>query len=59
MQPGLTGDLERWPEILKYFLENGTKPGAGPFYAKCGFKASSVTNTAHGPVSVMKRSLVF
>jgi hypothetical protein len=30
-----------------------------PFYAKCGFKPSSVTNTPHGPVSVMKRSLVF
>jgi lysophospholipase L1-like esterase/dienelactone hydrolase len=33
MQPGLTGDIERWPDILKYFLENGTKPGVGPFNA--------------------------
>lgn len=31
MKPGLTGDIERWPDILKYFLENGTKPGVGPF----------------------------
>jgi lysophospholipase L1-like esterase len=31
MRPGLTGDLERWPEILTYFLENGTQPGVGPF----------------------------
>jgi lysophospholipase L1-like esterase/dienelactone hydrolase len=33
MKPGLTGDVESWPEILKYFLENGTKPGVGPFNA--------------------------
>jgi len=33
MQPGLTGDLEHWPEILNYFLENGPKPGVGPFNA--------------------------
>jgi lysophospholipase L1-like esterase len=33
MRPGLTGDLERWPDILKYFLANGTKPGVGPFNA--------------------------
>lgn len=33
MQPGLTGEIERWPDILKYFLENGTKPGVGPFNA--------------------------
>lgn len=31
MWPGLTGDLEHWPEILKYFLENGPKLGVGPF----------------------------
>lgn len=31
MKPGRTGDIERWPEILNYFLENGPKPGAGPF----------------------------
>lgn len=33
MQPGLAGEIEHWPEILKYFLENGTKPGVGPFNA--------------------------
>jgi lysophospholipase L1-like esterase/dienelactone hydrolase len=33
MQTVLTGDIERWPDILKYFLENGTKPGVGPFNA--------------------------
>jgi lysophospholipase L1-like esterase/dienelactone hydrolase len=33
MKSGLTGDIERWPDILKYFLENGTKPGVGPFNA--------------------------
>jgi len=31
MQPGLTGEIQRWPEILKYFLKNGTQPGVGPF----------------------------
>lgn len=31
MKPDLTGDLARWPEILAYFLENGPKPGVGPF----------------------------
>jgi acetyl esterase/lipase/lysophospholipase L1-like esterase len=31
MQTGLIGEIERWPDILKYFLENGTKPGVGPF----------------------------
>jgi lysophospholipase L1-like esterase len=31
MRPGLTGDLERWPDILRYFLENGIQPGVGPF----------------------------
>lgn len=34
-------------------------PRAQPFYAKCGFKPSSVQATTHGPVSVMSRSLVF
>jgi lysophospholipase L1-like esterase/predicted esterase len=31
MKPGLTGDLAQWPNILNYFLENGPKPGVGPF----------------------------
>lgn len=31
MKPNLTGDLEQWPKILNYFLENGPKPGVGPF----------------------------
>ena len=31
MKPGLTGDLAQWPKILNYFLENGPKPGVGPF----------------------------
>jgi lysophospholipase L1-like esterase/predicted esterase len=31
MKPGLTGDVAQWPNILKYFLENGPKPGVGPF----------------------------
>jgi lysophospholipase L1-like esterase/pimeloyl-ACP methyl ester carboxylesterase len=31
MRPGLTGDLAQWPDILNYFLENGSKPGVGPF----------------------------
>jgi lysophospholipase L1-like esterase/acetyl esterase/lipase len=31
MKPDLTGDLAQWPNILKYFLENGPKPGVGPF----------------------------
>ena len=35
------------------------RPRAEPFYAKCGFKPSSVRSTPHGPVSVMSRSLVF
>ena len=34
-------------------------PRAEPFYAKCGFRPSSVRSTPHGPVSVMQRSLVF
>jgi lysophospholipase L1-like esterase len=33
MRLGRMGEIERWPEILKYFLENGTKPGVGPFNA--------------------------
>ncbi len=33
MKPGLTGEIERWPDILKYFLENGNKLGVGPFNA--------------------------
>jgi len=33
MKRDLTGDLEPWPDILNYFLENGTKPGVGPFNA--------------------------
>ncbi len=40
-------------------LVANANPRSVPFYAKCGFKPSSVTNTPHGPVSVMKRSLVF
>ncbi len=31
MKPDLTGDLAQWPNILNYFLENGPKPGVGPF----------------------------
>jgi lysophospholipase L1-like esterase/predicted esterase len=31
MKPGLAGDLAQWPAILNYFLENGPKPGVGPF----------------------------
>jgi lysophospholipase L1-like esterase/predicted esterase len=31
MKPGLAGDLAQWPNILNYFLENGPKPGVGPF----------------------------
>lgn len=31
MKPGLTGDLAQWPNILNYFLQNGPKPGVGPF----------------------------
>jgi lysophospholipase L1-like esterase len=31
MKPGLTGDVAQWPNILNYFLENGVKPGVGPF----------------------------
>jgi lysophospholipase L1-like esterase len=31
MKPGLTGDLAQWPDILNYFIENGPKPGVGPF----------------------------
>jgi lysophospholipase L1-like esterase/dienelactone hydrolase len=33
MKPELTGEIERWPDILQYHLENGTKPGMGPFNA--------------------------
>lgn len=28
-----------------------------PFYAKCGFKPTGRVETAHGPISVMSRSL--
>lgn len=31
MKPNLTGDIGQWPKILNYFLENGPKPGVGPF----------------------------
>ncbi|MEO6079880.1 MAG: alpha/beta hydrolase [Steroidobacteraceae bacterium] len=31
MKPGLTGDVAQWPNILKNFLENGPKRGAGIF----------------------------
>lgn len=31
MKPTLKGDVAQWPEMLKYFLENGPKPGVGPF----------------------------
>lgn len=31
MKPDLAGDLAQWPNILNYFLENGPKPGVGPF----------------------------
>ena len=31
MKSDLAGDLAQWPDILNYFLENGPKPGAGPF----------------------------
>ncbi|MEO7414024.1 MAG: alpha/beta hydrolase, partial [Opitutaceae bacterium] len=31
MKPDLTGDIAQWPSILNYFLENGVKPGVGPF----------------------------
>ncbi len=31
MKPGLTGDAAEWPAMLNYFLENGPKPGVGPF----------------------------
>lgn len=31
MKPALAGDLAEWPKILNYFLENGPKPGVGPF----------------------------
>jgi GNAT superfamily N-acetyltransferase len=34
-------------------------PRAAPFYSKCGFSPAGVQRTAHGPVSVMSRSLVF
>lgn len=48
MQPGLTGDLERWPEILNYLLENGSKPGAGPFNSQwSGFAAHRADRVAH------------
>lgn len=31
MSPKLTGKLAKWPAVLNYFLENGPKPGVGPF----------------------------
>ncbi len=31
LKPDLTGDIAHWPDILNYFLENGLKPGVGPF----------------------------
>lgn len=31
MRPDLTGEAEQWPEELQYLLENGPKPGVGPF----------------------------
>ena len=48
MKPGLTGDLERWPEILKYLLENATKPGEGPFNSQWpGFPAHRADRVAY------------
>lgn len=31
MRPNLKGDVAQWPQVLNYFLENGPKPGVGPF----------------------------
>jgi lysophospholipase L1-like esterase len=31
MKAGMRGDVAQWPAILNYFLENGPKPGVGPF----------------------------
>ena len=31
MKANLEGDLAQWPAVLNYFLENGPKPGVGPF----------------------------
>lgn len=31
MKPGLKGEVAQWPAILEYFLQNGVKPGVGPF----------------------------
>lgn len=48
MKPGLTGELERWPEILKYLLETGPKPGVGPFNGQwSGFAAHRADRVAH------------
>ena len=48
MKPGLSGDLERWPEILKYLLENATKPGEGPFNSQWpGFAAHRADRVAY------------
>jgi lysophospholipase L1-like esterase/dienelactone hydrolase len=31
MKADLTGEIAQWPSVLQYFLENGPKPGVGPF----------------------------
>ena len=31
MNPDLKGDIAQWPQVLDYFLQNGPKPGVGPF----------------------------
>ncbi|HEU5397337.1 MAG TPA: GDSL-type esterase/lipase family protein [Verrucomicrobiae bacterium] len=31
MKTNLTGEIAQWPAVLHYFLENGPKPGVGPF----------------------------
>lgn len=31
MKPNLTGDIAQWSQVLNYFLQNGPKPGVGPF----------------------------
>ncbi len=31
MKEHRTGDIEQWPKILNYFLQNGVTPGVGPF----------------------------
>ena len=31
MKEPRTGDIEQWPKILNYFLQNGVTPGVGPF----------------------------